>query len=540
MIDLSIEKRLIDFITNKSTGKLISQRCTDNCLKNQGYYDYIINRYNDNTTDSFKEPLYRIVHHIDEVPKCKMCGKHLMFKPNDCRYQGTYCCRKCQNSDPDLIAINAASVSKTLKNVYKERGDSVKEKRAKTLKNKYADSSIESCSPFAYKKVQTKIKSTIKEKYGVENVLQLAEFRKDSKEKARKNSVIIWKERGYDIEYTDHDTIIIKNGCSVHGDIELDIKTFNNRMKEGRRATSEICPICNKIHYLSGHESLLKKFFENINVNCIINDRKIIHPLELDFYLPDYKLAIEMNGVYFHGEFSTKPVEYHKHKTDLCEEKGVQLIHIWEDDWVNKNDLVISMLKNKLGISEHKIGARECEIKEVSSKDSRLFLDENHLQGAINSKYKFGLYHNNELVALMTFGNLRKAVGMSSDKTTCELYRYCVKQNWIVQGGASKLFKYAVDKLKSEGFEKILTFAKRDWSNGNLYRNLGFNYIETTVPGYFWIDTHLTRLNRYSCRKSNIAKTEEEKKMTEVEIMHNRGFFRCYDSGNLKFVYNII
>lgn len=537
MINEQLDKEILEYTINKNTGKIITQRCTESVFRKRNYYDYLMQRYSDNSSDSVKESYYRLVHNIDVRPTCKICGKPLEFKVNDARYQGIYCSRKCQNSDPDMIAVNAVNVSKALKRVYKERGDSVKEKRKATLSKKYGTEGT--CSPFAYKEVQNKVKSSIKEKYGVDNILQLKEFRGNTKEIFRNKSISLWKERGYDISYTDNDTVIIKNGCSVHGDIELDLKTFCNRMKADRRETSEICPICNKIHYLSGHEVMLKKFLDDNNIECITNDRKIINPLELDFYIPAYNLAIEVNGIYFHGEYSAKPKDYHKHKTELCNEKGIQLIHIWENDWITNKDLIISMLKSKLNLSGHKVGARECEIKNVSSKDAREFLEYNHLQGAINSKYRFGLYYKNELVSLMTFGNLRVSVGMKSNKTTCELYRFCNKRDWNIQGGASKLFKHAINILKNEGFKEIITFAKRDWSNGDLYNKIGFINEGYTEPGYFWVNTHGQKLSRYSCRKSNIAKTDEEKKMTEVEIMHNRGFFRCYDSGNIKFKYTI-
>lgn len=526
----SIEKDIIDYTFSEENQKFISGRCAKSILEKRNWYDYLINKYNDNSTNSLIETLYRIKHGIDEIPKCKICGKPVKFTNNA---YPNYCSAKCRNNDPEVIAKNKAGVSKALKNVYIERGEDVKKKRANTLEKKYGTSGTS--SPFSFKDVQDKVKSTIFENYGVDNIMRLPQYHVNAKEIGRKQSVELWKQRGLDIEYTDHDTIIIKNGCKIHGDIELDIHTFNNRTKPDRMQVSEICPECNPLNYNSGKEIIMMKFFDELGIKYIINDRKIIKPLELDFYFPDYNIAIEINGIYFHGELSSKSLDYHKHKSELCEKQGIQLIHIWEDDLIEHKNIIFSMLRNKFKKSPRKIGARECEIKEVSSKDSVKFLNENHLQGAINAKYKFGLYYNNELVSLMTFGNLRKALGAKIDKTTCELYRFCNKLDTNVQGAASKLFKYAKEILSAAGFTKIITYAKRDWSNGNLYENLGFTFDGYTVPGYFWTNTHGQRFNRFACRKSEIAKTEEEKSMTEVEIMHSRGYFRCYDSGNLKF-----
>ena len=197
------------------------------------------------------------------------------------------------------------------------------------------------------------------------------------------------------------------------------------------------------------------------------------------------------------------------------------------------------MLKNKLGKSKNIIYARQCKVYEITNKESSAFLKENHLQGNVNSKYRYGLFYNDELVSVMTFGNIRKPLGAKPDKNYCELYRYCAKQDYRIIGGASKLFKYAVSVLKKEHYSYIISYAKRDWSNGNLYKQLGFTFEGYTVPGYFWTNKFGVTFNRFKFRKSEIAKTEEEKQMTEEEIMTSRGYYRCYDSGNLKFKYAI-
>lgn len=539
MMDHNLDKEIAQYVTN-GTDKILSSRCVKKVLEKRNYYDYIVNRYTDNSTDTITEPIYRIVHNIDVRPKCKICGKPIEFKGHEYH---TYCSRKCVNSDPEVLAKNREGVTKSLKKAYAERGESIKAKRQETLKHHFGESTASDIaggsSPFAYKKVQEIARASVNDHFGVDTVFKLPEFHAGTKEISRTRSKSLWKERGLDIEYTDHDTIIIKNGCNIHGDIELDVSTFNNRTKPERMCISELCPICNPISYNSGKEIFLMKFFDDLGIKYIANDRNIIKPFELDLYFPDYNIAIEINGIYFHSEQSGKPKDYHKHKTELCEEQGIQLIHIWEDDLINHKELVLSMLKNKFGIYDRKIGARCCEVRSVSVKDTTNFLNENHLQGFINAKYKFGLYYNDELVSVMTFGNLRKALGAKKNEKVCELYRYCVKIGTVIPGGASKLFKYAIKKLEEDGFETILTYAKRDWSNGSLYKILGFEFDGNTVPGYFWTNCQGNRINRFKCRKSEIAKTEEEKSMTEVEIMHSHGYFRCYDSGNLKFHFTI-
>ena len=57
------------FINNK--GKIIGQRTNINYLKKHGYYDYLINYYNDSV--SIKETIYRIYHNLDKRPVWKAC-----------------------------------------------------------------------------------------------------------------------------------------------------------------------------------------------------------------------------------------------------------------------------------------------------------------------------------------------------------------------------------------------------------------------------------------------------------------------------------
>lgn len=268
------------------------------------------------------------------------------------------------------------------------------------------------------------------------------------------------------------------------------------------------------------------------NVETIYNDRSLIGK-ELDIYLPEYKLGIEFNGVYWHSE-AHKDKDYHLEKTKACNDRGVKLIHIWEDQWKYKRNIVKSRIRNELGQSDVKIFGRKTVINTVDSKASNLFLENNHIQGKVNGKYKYGLYYNDELVALMTFGKLRKNLGQTSKDKNFELLRFCNKLNTNVVGGASKLFKHFVKEIEPS---RVLSYANRDWTNfesGSLYDNLGFKYIGETIPNYYWIEDGI-RKNRFNFRKDILVKEGYDSTKTEVEIMHDRKYLRCYDTGNLKF-----
>lgn len=156
-----------DFFYNKETGKIYSGRMVESYLiKHNIPIDEIKNYYTD--SESFKESVYRIVFDIDVRPVCKTCGKKLEFNHGF----KTFCSRACSNKDPEVLAKNKAGVSHALKKAYEERGDEIKAKRAKSLRDESG-----SGSPFALKKVQNKIKETNLERYGVDNVFRLKEFR---------------------------------------------------------------------------------------------------------------------------------------------------------------------------------------------------------------------------------------------------------------------------------------------------------------------------------------------------------------------------
>ena len=249
---------------------------------------------------------------------------------------------------------------------------------------------------------------------------------------------------------------------------------------------------------------------------------------ELDIYLPDRNLAIEYDGIYWHNELN-KPKDYHLNKTIECEKKGIHLFHIFEDEWIYKKEIIKSMLNFRLGKEINRIFARKCRIDIVSAPESRDFLDKNHLQGYCNSTYRYGLYYNNELVSLMTFGKTRHFIGNSSHEY--ELLRFCNKLNTATIGGASRLFKYFI---KTHNPISVVSYADRRWSTGNLYEKLGFTLYNVSKPNYYYITDGIQRRNRFNFRKSILRKKYDcPEKMSEHEFCLNKGWYRIYDCGCL-------
>lgn len=228
-------------------------------------------------------------------------------------------------------------------------------------------------------------------------------------------------------------------------------------------------------------------FIKSVCTSKVVQkDRSAIAPYELDVLIPSKKLAFELDGLYWH---SMKSKQYHLMKTELCEQKGLQLVHIFEDEWRDKKDIVKSRIKNLLGHYSKTVYARKCEVREVSSRESSIFQDASHLQGSVKAKVHLGLFDRDELVSLMTFGKSR-----FSKKHEWEMLRFCSKLGYHVVGAAGKLLKCFERTFHPKS---LVTYADRRWSQGKLYRALGFTQIGMTPPNYWYLDkTCSHRLSR--------------------------------------------
>ena len=292
------------------------------------------------------------------------------------------------------------------------------------------------------------------------------------------------------------------------------------------------CPICGNNKSLSEDE--INSFLINdLKIKTETKKRGLLkNNKEIDIFMPELNIGIEYDGLYWHNE-NYKDSTYHIDKTNECLEKGIRLIHIFEDEWRDKKNIVKSILSNICGKITNKIYARKCEIKEVPNKEASVFLDENHIQGKINGKINLGLFYNEELVSIMCFGDRRINMGGKKIDGEYELLRFCSKLNVNVIGGASKLFKYFI---KNYEFSKIISYCDLRYSIGNIYEIIGLTNVGKTKPNYFYIVGN-NRKNRFKYRKSELIKDGYDKNESEHEIMLKRGIYRIYDCGSLIFEY---
>ena len=282
------------------------------------------------------------------------------------------------------------------------------------------------------------------------------------------------------------------------------------------------CPRCGVS--ASKFEIEIVNFIKTFYLGEIItNSKDIIPPMELDIYIPEFNLAIEFNGGYWHNE-KFKPKNYHLLKYNLCKEKDIRLISIWEWEIVKDKENIKNFIKNVI-IEKKKLFARKLEIKEVSIIEQREFLESNHLQGYVPCTYALGLYKDNELIQLMTL-----RVKSKKDKLY-EIGRLATKIGCSVIGGAERLFKHLISFVD---YKEIISYNNMDKFTGEVYERLGLIFENITIP-YGWIKNNVY-LPRYQTQKNKLIRQGYDESKSESEIMRDEGFSKIYLTGVQKFI----
>lgn len=296
------------------------------------------------------------------------------------------------------------------------------------------------------------------------------------------------------------------------------------------------CPECCSTNRYSLPHKKLVNWFKKQNINCLVNCRKLIKDnlkLEIDIVLPDYKIAIEVDGVYWHSERFGDNRNNRLLRRTLIESEGYKLLRFWDFEFDNPKPM-LSYIVAILGKCKTRIGARECEIREVPKLDRTIFLNTWHIQGDLAAPIAYGLYYKDELVSVMSFCKPRH-----SKEYEWEIARLCTKGSYSIQGGASRLFSAFNKKYKPVS---VVSYADRRYSLGNVYSNLGFTLQHVSQPGYFYTGK-LGRLSRYQTQKHKLNKVlgkSFDADLSEHENMKNSGYVRSYDCGQFIFGYGDI
>lgn len=288
---------------------------------------------------------------------------------------------------------------------------------------------------------------------------------------------------------------------------------------------------CQKCGMLFSHyEVELGDYIESLlGKDAVIrNDRTVLDGNELDVYIPSMNIAFEFDGLYWHSEIKKPDKRYHLNKTVQCQEKGITLIHIFEDEWLHKNTICKSRIANILGITKNKVFARQCSVLEIDKKVAKEFFNKNHIQGNVAATVILGLEYNGQIISMMSFGPLRKNLGRNAENGSWELLRFCNEADYNIVGGASKLFTTFIERYSPLS---VISYADKRWSKGNLYQKLGFQHLHDSEPNYFYIIGD-ERKNRFGFRKDLlVSKYGCSPSDTEHNFCFNQGWYRIYDCG---------
>ena len=265
------------------------------------------------------------------------------------------------------------------------------------------------------------------------------------------------------------------------------------------------------------------------------SDYNILAGKELDMYDCNIKVAVEYCGLFWHNEGSYTPrlKDYHNNKRIACEKQGIRLITIFEDEWVNRQEQVKNFLLSVIHKPTIRLYARKCEIRDIEIGVAKYFIDTYHIQASSALTYKaFGLYSNDELIGVMSFGR------HPADKKTIVLDRLCFKTGVSVVGGASKLFKHSIPWLKSQDLETLISWSDNRWSQGNVYIQLGFELARDGAPDYSYVDMNkrFHRVSKISQKKNN---TKCPDGMTELQWANARGLHRIWDCGKKRWEFKL-
>ena len=328
------------------------------------------------------------------------------------------------------------------------------------------------------------------------------------------------------VEYVDYNTPVCII-CPIHDEFW---QTPDSHLQ------GKGCRRCNKS--ISKHEREINDYINQVlNIETVISVRNIIPPLELDIYVPSKQIAIEYNGILWHSEQFGKNNNYHLNKLKLCKQKGIKLIQIFEDEYLQHKEIVFNKIKHLLNISENlpKVAARKCTIKEIDSHTAEQFLNTYHIQGFVGSTIYLGGYYNDTLIGVMTF----KQQTNNSDKW--ELTRFASDYHYICQGVGGKLFKHFIRKYNPS---EVKSFADRRWTineTDNLYIKLGFEFDRYTYPDYTYVCKNggTCRFHKFNFRKQILHKKYGlDLSMTEDEMTKELGYFKIWDCGLIRYVWN--
>ena len=533
--------------------------------KNPLWVEFLSNEY---PFAGIKEACYLYVRGLHTRPICAVdqCQNYVNWIGNN-RYSetcGYTCANKLKIQTGKIVNIRKKMAESLLKNhgcATAAHIPGIQDKRKKTMIERYGALVSDKARDATRSRTQNlnfKGRQTIKAKYGVDNVGQLPEV----KDKVRQTLIDRYgapntsaspkfQERLYrrrydqwqalcditimnisrleELSHIPNQNCRITFSCNKCGEVQ---RHPTETIKFRQRRFGSPCTLCCEFkpgQTTSAAETEIFNLISSFGVRCEQGNRKIIYPKELDIWLPDLNIAIEYCGLYWHSEQKILDSDYHLSKLNSCQELGIRLITIFEDEWINKRDIVISRLKYIVKRQTEMLYARKCKVLEISNSIANQFCNANHLQGPGRINTALGLFHNETLISVMTFANPNIAKGGKKTHGV-ELNRFCSLLNTTVVGGANKLFAHYCNVYNPS---MVFTYSDRRWNTGEIYSKLGFEFEYFTRPNYWYI-SGVKRLHRFGLRKNK----DDDQSLTEWQNRQAQGWNRIWDCGNAKYIWS--
>lgn len=529
-------------------------------------YPKIYKKISGSYGSGFMNKIYNTIHNISSPPKCKQCESSVRFANIEKGYK-TYCSDICAFADPIFEDLKKNAMIAKYGVAHALQIPEINDKRKQTNIEKYGVPETMMKDSMHRKQYE----NTMLDTYGTLNPMGVHSFRQkisdtwSEKTELELQDIVTKRKQTLTLNYGEHygdvitsksrDTLKSRKGHfypNFKGDsqwIEIDdMETFlleelptTHPLQIAKKHNLAFSTVYKAIKKYDLKHLIRKQYNTEYEINELLravvptttNNRSLLgNRQEIDILIESKKVCIEINGEYWHSENNGKDIKYHITKTILAEDKGYQLIHIFEYEWLQSRNIIESILKSKLGIFETRIYARKCEVRELTAPIKNAFLNECHIQGEDKSSVKLGLFYENVLVGVMTFGKSRY------DKTIeWELIRFASALNTQIIGGASKLFSYFI---KTYNPNSIISYADRRYSKGGLYSSIGFESEGTTPPNFHVIGNNIhipeSRINWQKHKLKDKLKIFDSS-LTAWENMQLNGYDRIWDCGHWKFIW---
>ena len=334
-------------------------------------------------------------------------------------------------------------------------------------------------------------------------------------------------------------------GTFIKNNIPVKIKhktcgtVYEVRPRDFRYAHNR-CPNCSADSRRSSGECEVAEEIQKIyDGEILTNDRTAIYPKELDIYLPELKLAIEYNGLYWHNEDNVgKDAAIDKYND--CLKNGIRLIQIFEDEWLYHKDIVIDKISSIIIKKSDKprVYGRDLVLRLADTEDVKILLNENHIQGYTEGSIYYGAYGKKDNILYATMGIRKLRDSMSSNVKTdknYEITRSCYNNKYIIVGLFPKFLKY----FKTQGIAYVRSIADMRYSDpkDNVYLNNKFT-VAKEVPARYYYTKGTNRYFRFNFRKDKIKGMFPEiynENLTEFQMMDKTKYRRIWDAGKITY-----